>query len=293
MKDIHCPICGLGVSYKLRYPARINNNSVKFVARKTPECCHFQVVQCHGCGLVYSTPIFERDKIAELYKNSEFINEFQLENMASDYLEEFLKVKEKINGEAVLEIGCANGFFIQRLKDIGIKNVYGIEPSVSAYEAAPSDIQDKIINKEFMEGIFQEESFDIILFFQVFDHIVEPNEFLQLVHRYLKKGGILVAIHHDIKSLLPTILGERASTYDLSHIYLWDKNTMRLILEKNDFEVLYIRNIANRYQVDHIIRMLPLPNIIRIIFRVSMERLRLSDKNIRLFVENMVCVARK
>ena len=158
---------------------------------------------------------------------------------------------------------------------------------------APSDLRPNIAQDVLREGLFPKEHFDVVCFFQVFDHIVEPNPFLDLVHLYLKPGGILLAIHHNIRALYPTVFGRWASTYDISHIHLWDKHTMRLILEQHDFTVVAIDNLPTRYYFDHIVRMLPLPDFLRRAGRTLLKSTGLGRASIKVSVENMVTIARK
>lgn len=293
MQIMHCPICGVNNKFTVRYPEKFDQASTVFVARKTPNHTHFRIVQCSTCALIYSNPILPNDQIIKLYRQSEFIVESQLENMAADYLKQFEKIIHLVTKENLLEIGCANGFFLEGVEKYGFKNIYGVEPSKEAVSQASEKVRAKIVVSEFKEELFPEGYFDIICFFQVFDHIADPNGFLQTVYKYLKKGGIVFAIHHDIRALMPTVLQSKASTYDVSHIYLWDKQTMCKILEKNGFSIYYIRNIANRYQLDHVIRMLPLPSFIKGFLRRLLRWLRLANISLKMRVENMVCVARK
>jgi 2-polyprenyl-3-methyl-5-hydroxy-6-metoxy-1,4-benzoquinol methylase len=293
MKEIYCPICGPESPYKVLYPEKFNHSDLEFVARKTPDHMHFRIVKCRSCGLVYSNPIIAPEHILHLYRTSEFICEAQLKNMSKDYLEQFEKVLKFVNKGNLLEIGCANGFFLEKVKQLGFQNVSGIEPGIQAVSKASDHIRSAIVIDELKPGLFPENSFDVICFFQVFDHIVDPNEFLQIVHDYLKPGGVLFAIHHNIRALMPTLLRSKSSTYDISHIHLWDKKTMRLILEKNHFDVLSIKDISSRYQIDHILRMLPLPSLVKKLLRNFCHRIKIDDYSIRICVENMSIVARK
>lgn len=293
MEDIHCPLCGPNNHFKVRYPERIDKDSLDFTPRKTPDRVHFRIVQCLGCGLVYSNPILPEEEVLDLYRQSGFIQEPQMDNMVEDYLEQVDQIIDSVNRGYLLEIGCSNGFFLQKAKRYGFKGVHGVEPNRLAVEKASPGIRDCIRNDPFRPGLFPEEHFDLICFFQVFDHILDPNGFLQTVFTYLKKGGMLLAIHHDIQAWMPRLLGSRASTYDISHIYLWDKQTMRKILEQNGFEVRHVKNTPNRYQFDHILRMLPLPFFVKTPLRTTFHWLRISDAYMKASVENMVAVARK
>lgn len=293
MQIVHCPICGLHNHFKIRYPEAFDKSLLNFTARQTPDHMHFRIVQCTGCGLIYSNPILPEQEMIELYRLGRFIEEPQLENMIQDYLDQVEQIIDSVRKENLLEIGCANGFFLREMRKYGFKELYGIEPSRSSVEKAHPDIHPRIYNAVLKPNMFPEEYFDLICFFQVFDHILEPNEFLQTIFRYLRPGGMILAIHHDIKALMPTLLGVKASTYDISHVYLWDKDTMKKILEKNSFKVISIKNINSRYQLDHVIRMLPLPSWGKNPLRALLRCLHLSRVTIKAKVENMVCVARK
>jgi len=293
METIHCPNCGPDNDFSVRYRENFDSSLLKFTPRKTPEHMHFRVVQCTSCGLIYSNPILSQDDIVKLYRHSDFFFEPQLKNMVEDYLSQVDKIIDRVNKGNLLEIGCSSGFFLEKAKKYGFEGVYGIEPSEIAVEHAPSGIRDCIINDKLKPGLFPDEHFDLICFFQIFDHILDPNDFLQTVFKYLKKGGMILAIHHDIRTLMPTIFGSRASTYDISHIHLWDKHTMRRILEKNHFEVSYIKGISTRYQLDYILRMFPLPSFLKESLRKMVRMMGLSDVCIKARVENMVIVAYK
>lgn len=254
---------------------------------------HFRIVQCSGCGLIYSNPILPMEEIEELYRRSEFISEEQLSHMVRDYLEIFLRYIGSMDKGALLEVGCANGFFLERIGEFGFTHCRGVEPGREAVEKASRTVRPFIVNDFLKPGMFPRESFDVVCGFQIFDHLIDPNGFLQMVRDYLKPGGRLLLIHHNIKALMPVLLGARASTYDISHIHLWDKKTMRLIFEKNGLKPEKMRNVTNRYQLDHVIRMLPLPGGLKEGTRQIFRRLHLSDLVIKAAVENMLCVGRK
>lgn len=288
-----CAICGEGVPFRVLYPERFSLEDLQFTARKTPDQRHFRIVRCQKCGLIYSNPILPPEQILALYRNSEFIEERQLLNMLADYVHEFRRVLPAGPKGRLLEIGCSSGFFLKEMPALGFSECFGVDPSRSAVAQASPEMAAKIICDEFKPGLFPDNFFDVICFFQVFEHIVDPNALLDNVHRYLRPGGMLFAIHHNIRALMPTLLRSKSSTYDISHIYLWSHKTMAEILSKHGFVNIRIRDIANRYQWDHVLRMLPLPSAIKEGLRSFCRRLKISDWNIKLPVENMSVVAAK
>ena len=57
----------------------------------------------------------------------------------------------------------------------------------------------------------------------------------------------------------------KSPIYDVEHIYLFNKNTLRLIFEKNKFSNLKIFNVSNYYPFSYWITMLPIPKTIKLI----------------------------
>ena len=112
MISISCPICPPQTPSVIRFHERLPKREFAFVARKTPECAHFQINQCSGCGLVFASPILPFEKIHTLYAESSYIDEPQVGNMANDYEAEFRKFIPLLQGkERALEIGSSSGFF--------------------------------------------------------------------------------------------------------------------------------------------------------------------------------------
>lgn len=289
LREVECPICGSSAPMKVRYPANFTPGDMRFTARKTPTRARFRIVQCRGCGLVFSSPVPEIDVISDLYRQGGYISEPQLENMIGDYLAECARFMHLCDRERLLEIGCSSGIFLERAKQrFGFGSVHGVEPCAKSLEAMPVSVRDNVIADILRPGQFAPESFDCIVFFQVFDHVPDPNGFLQLVRHYLKKDGVAIALHHNIRAPMPAILGPLASTYDIQHMFLWDKRTMPKILEKNGLRVHEIRDSANRYQLDHVVRMLPLPAWLKQPTHTLLKALRLSELSVRVSVENMV-----
>ena len=75
---------------------------------------------------------------------------------------------------------------------------------------------------------FNNDSFDSILSFQVFEHIFEPKEFLSEITRVLKPGGhILITV--------PFIWDEHEKPYDFGR---YSSFGIKYLFEKNNFQVI-------------------------------------------------------
>src|SRR5690348_865502 len=137
MIKTHCAICKSKEDLITFYPATFDEKKVtgkRFSARLAPDRMHYRFVRCKNCGLIFSNPIFPAGKINDLYKKSYFVYKKESEYLGKTYLKYF---KEGIKSSdlsklSVLDVGCGNGFFLEELQKIGIKKVYGVEPSVDS-----------------------------------------------------------------------------------------------------------------------------------------------------------------
>lgn len=100
----------------------------------------------------------------------------------------------------VLEAGCSGGYFSEVLKDHGI-HVTGIEPfSTEAADADRVTVFYHSTIEEFcaVEHSELEHSFDAIIFGDVLEHLVSPEDTLRALSLYLKGNGVFIASIPDI-----------------------------------------------------------------------------------------------
>ncbi len=292
-KKTPCAICEVE-NYKMKYEESIDYNKIDVSPRHIPSKSHYRIVECNKCGLIYSNPIFSDDYIIKLYNNSSFINEIQVEFMAEDYLGQLKKassfIKQKNN---LLEIGCGNGCFLKKAKDFGFKNVYGVEPSKNAFEQADEEIKGNIINDVFRGGLYKDNFFDLACVIQVIDHVIDPNDILRNIYKVIKENGYILIISHNVRFFLTKILGEKSPMYDIGHIYLFDKITIRKLLAKHGFQVVYVKNITSRYTIGHILKLFPFPDFVKHFLIDAAVKLSIEHKKIKIMGGNMVAFAKK
>ncbi len=199
-------------------------------------------------------------------------------------------IKEK---NSLLDVGCSSGFFLKTAMDLGFLDVRGVEPGKASVDEAEQFIRDRIKNEMFSSKLYPPESFDVVSAFQVFDHVLNPKEFLQDIKSVLKKDGVLFAINHNIESYMPVLMGEHSPMYDIEHIYLFNKNTMRKLLEQNGFKIIKIENIPNTYVLEYCLKMFPMPRFLKKTLVAITNKMKLNNVQIRIPAGNMVTIAKK
>jgi SAM-dependent methyltransferase len=294
MRGLICAVCQSD-SYRVRYAARVPPPAaLNFSARRDPQKHHARIVECTRCGLVYSNPYFDDTVLMRLYRDARYIDESQLQYMAADYLRLFLTWTHLQRSSAkILEIGCGNGFFLEELRRAGFMNVVGVEPGTDAVAKAPAGVGDWIVNDFFRPQDFPAASFDAVCCFQIFDHLPDPNGFLQGVRSVLRPGGRLVAVNHNIRAWITRMLGERSPMYDIEHICLFDRRTIRQLFEANGFEVLRVSGVSNTYAPAYAAKMFPLPSKLKSLLVPLLTRPAVARMGLRIPAGNMLTVGRK
>lgn len=105
-------------------------------------------------------------------------------------LKAYLIARDYVQGD-VLEVGCGEGRGIDQIIDKAqsYAAIDKIEPVIDA-------LKNKYPQGKFFSGNipplapFQDNSFDVVLSFQVIEHIADDRAFLREIHRVLRPGGL-------------------------------------------------------------------------------------------------------
>ena len=114
------------------------------------------------------------------------------ELMLLRHLFAYEQVKEKLDKNSViLDLGCGVGYGTYLLSQVA-KNIIGIDISEEAINYANENYG--ALNCQFMvyDGMqtnYYDESFDVIVSFQVIEHVVNDIQFISEAYRLLKPGG--------------------------------------------------------------------------------------------------------
>lgn len=94
-------------------------------------------------------------------------------------------------GDAVLEVGCGTGSFLQKLKDVTEK-ACGLELNRNAVKQCREDGLDVYGELVQVHAEKRKEHYDVVCAFQVLEHITAVKEFLDACLAVLKPGGKLI-----------------------------------------------------------------------------------------------------
>ena len=245
-----CPLCGSGESDILKpskYPPNLTREILlKSYSASSSHLLLDQLVQCRQCTMQYLNPRPNDDIVLQSYSDAvdpTFVA--QNPNRIATF-EKTLRVVlgdlQWPNGEGrrYLDIGCAGGASLVAARSLGFA-VQGVEPSHWLAEYGRTnygiDVRDGILQP----GTFPDSSFDIITMWDVLEHVPEPGPLLELIHRLLRPGGVLLLTYPDIASITQRLLGDRWPFWLSVHLNYYVPATIRRQVEQANFEVLRFR----------------------------------------------------
>jgi SAM-dependent methyltransferase len=259
---------------------------------------HYQINRCVNCGLMFSSPILDQDDLEILYKlhtahsNIAPGEEQNARLTMRDYYDlarKYLPAKNRI-----LDIGCDVGYLLEIAKGDGFKELYGIELVEAAAAAAEKNIG-AIVNREFYEEVeFPEKYFDLITLVHVVDHLVDPMITLKRAFLQLREGGVVLAVVHNVRTVMSFLLGERYPPFNMYHHYFFSRKTLQKLFEKAGYEVMQVVSSYNVYSLGFLVSRTPLlSRSIKSGIITVLEKTGLRNRSIRLALGNIEIIARR
>lgn len=146
----------------------------------------------------------------------------------------------------LLDVGCSSGTFCQLVKATHSVEVWGVEPNKNAAEIACQTL-DKVICGAFDSSLnLPQRSFDCIVFNDVLEHLVNPNDALAYCKQLLKEEGVIVSSIPNVRYFdnVWNLLVEKNWEYTESGIL--DKTHLRFFTNKS---IISMFDVAG-YQVE-------------------------------------------
>lgn len=166
------------------------------------------------------------------------------------------------SAKRILDIGCNTGGFGESLKAIRDVEVWGVEPNKIAAAQASGILDNVVVDRFTEETQVPDDFFDIVVFNDVLEHMVEPWESLRLAKRKLRTGGCVVASIPNIlhQSNLLHMLFERDFRYeadgirDRTHLRFFTRLSAIRLFEECDYKVLRVEGINEDWWTPSLVR---------------------------------------
>jgi 2-polyprenyl-3-methyl-5-hydroxy-6-metoxy-1,4-benzoquinol methylase len=221
-----CPVCDNLDSIFVEFYYNSNNDK-------------YELYSCLNCGVRFWTPFknpgadwYEKDERYKGANNSPSIEPTKHHKKVLSFL---LPLKGK-----VFDVGCGTGNFLNFAREVGWK-VAGIDFDKNAVNTAETYFHLPNIELGTLEGYIsshQEDSkFDLVTFFDVFEHIDNHRDFTEQVKSLLVSNGY-------IAMSMPYGPGSRwlqPHDFPPRHLTRWSRTSLTNFFENNGFKMLFVR----------------------------------------------------
>lgn len=202
----------------------------------------FQIVRCLDCGLDYTYP---RPKDLDRYYPPRYRKYNHLVMSLLDFLYKMRvnRWAREIHGTgSVLEVGCGAGLMLRAFRNQGWRAV-GLERNEElASEARRHNIE---VTSKPLSQLDEDGAYDLIILFNVLEHIGEPIPLLRECARLLKPGGRVIISLQNIDCWQAHFAGGLWSHLDPPrHLIHFSPKTLRNALISVGLTVSSIRFIS-------------------------------------------------
>jgi SAM-dependent methyltransferase len=192
------------------------------------------VRQCASCGHVFHTE-FNREHVPYRDGSNMVYNQGLAWSAYQDALAEEWAERYDLNNSTVVEIGCGEGLFIQRLIPRGNRCI-GFEPGPDAEKLEPKGIE---AYREYFQGA---RLFEIrpkaILCRHVLEHLASPIDFLEDLAMACREANLAPVILAETPLIEKAVRRHRINDFQYEHVSYFTMNSMRTLFERAGFDVL-------------------------------------------------------
>ena len=212
------------------------------------------ICQCAACGLVQldNEPVSYYKEVIRAAAFSEEMRGFRI-----DQFKKFVD-KYSLRNKKVVEIGCGKGEFLTLMKKAGA-DTYGIEYSDESVEYCREN--DLKVSKLYIENnndLLPAAPYDCFFIMNFFEHLPDPNSTLRALHKNLSDDGVGLIEVPNFDMILKNNL---FSEFINDHLFYFTKETLRLTLERNGFEIVECNEIWYDYIISAVVRKRPKTNL--------------------------------
>jgi 2-polyprenyl-3-methyl-5-hydroxy-6-metoxy-1,4-benzoquinol methylase len=208
----------------------------------------FYMVRCSNCGLIRQNPRLTWQSLKHYYPEHYHAfgklvrEEKHLWRRLERRYGQMKRVRSierfKRHGR-LLEIGCGTGLFLEEILRSNRWEVVGVEPSRETAQYVHRNLMIPVHDQQFSDVDFEDSSFDVIVLWNVLEHLRFPVQDLHKIHRLLKPDGLLVFSIPNLESLDARVFGKYWVGWELPrHLYLFPQEQLTKVLDSIGFEFL-------------------------------------------------------
>lgn len=132
---------------------------------------------------------------------------------------------------SLLDFGCEGGFFLETARQAGW-NVQGLEPRPGPAIFARANFNIQVLTDTIRQDSFPLDSFDVITAFQVFEHLANPQDDLNILRSFLKPGGVILVEVPEIETWSVRLFGRFHRHFVWDHYFFFSSHTLQRLFKQ-------------------------------------------------------------
>lgn len=213
-------------------------------------------VTCMQCETMYANPRPTPEHLADYYAHSQNYEYWskaifpaseaaRREKIFKPRVQRVLEICKRfgIPGHMLLEVGAGFGIFCEEMKQADyFQRVLAVEPTPYLAEDCRRrnlSVIEKPVERITKNELLQPgETINVIVSFEVIEHLFSPRDFLLQCASLLECGGVLMLTCPNGKGFDITVLQEKSTVVDVEHITLFNPASLTHLMEECGFEVI-------------------------------------------------------
>ena len=202
---------------------------------------------CDACGMVIQSTSPSEVLIKDYYENTATYinpgNKGKPKKEKIDSLERYFSIIETVINfpKSVFQVGCSDGYTLDRFKKRGSQIVSGVDPSIASNQLAK-----KLYGIDTIVGTIENisldgQKFDLVLLTHVLEHLFNPIHALEICKNFIKLNGLLfieVPLFENYKKQPNGVLS-------LEHLNYFSESTLVETITRAGYEVIKISKDFN------------------------------------------------
>jgi SAM-dependent methyltransferase len=223
-----------------------------------------RVLQCGECSLVFLAP--RADESPGTFYDSEYRKLYSPTPGTAVTAQQLFEIYHPLQAATiaqlapyltptarVLEIGCSAGQLLAHIQK-RVASCVGVELNTEHAAFAARKLGVKVFTDPIEQVDLPAEAFDVVVTCQTFEHVPEPQPFLQAVRRLLAPQGVL---HIEVPNLADPLVGVYKVEpylefyYREPHVFYYTQHTLKRVMESGGFNVSF-RTYSQYGLVNHL-----------------------------------------
>ncbi len=206
------------------------------------------VIKCKKCGMVVAKEIPTGKELHDLYQQDYFFGmEYAdyvadrpaLEHNFKRRIARLKRIGALKQGDNVVELGSAYGYFLDLLKPIAGKYI-GFDVSEEGIKESKSRGHNAT-TKDFLDYPIKDSSVDLVCMWDVAEHLTHPDKYIEKINRILKPGGYLALTTGDVSALIARARGGKwRMIHPPTHVYYFSPETLQKVFARSGLDTVKV-----------------------------------------------------